>query len=105
MEHQEFVNNFGFGTWVHYIVTYNNDTKKDGYHGEVYFNGEVHPDAFKWNGPFSPMNGYDGRLELGSFQLGEDWWGIANMSMDDLIIWEEEIPCDDALRLYQAYNA
>ena len=96
----DFEESFGFGVWVHYTITY-----KAGAGVEVYLNGEVHPELQKWVGSWWQANtqDYDGRLEIGNYFVGTS---RARMSflMDDLIIWEEQISCDDAFRLYKAYH-
>ena len=108
LELDDFISIFGFGTWVHYAISYKFESHTAGsnVNMEIYFNGEVLPKAWKWTEPWSEANlhDYDGDLELGVFELGNYWWATGNMMLDDLIIWEVQLPCDDAYRLYQAYN-
>ncbi len=107
MNHNNFVSLYGFGMWVHYIVTYKANSGIDENNVEVYFNGQVqYGNSWKHTTSWYHDNtlDYDGRLELGLSQLGNPYWAPGNMDLDDLIIWERQIPCDDAFRLYQAYN-
>ncbi len=105
MDRHDFEESFGFGIWVHYIITYKYGSGKYINNIEVYYNGEVHSKSWKYIGTWWDANtaDYNGNLELGVSTLG-GIWKTSNMCMDDLIIFEEEIPCDDAFRLYQAYN-
>ena len=100
----KFEASFGFGVWVHYIITYKYGADKYVNGMEVYFNGQVHPETSKTVSTWWADNtlDYNGNLQLGTITLGH-LWKTANMYMDDLIIFEEEIPCDDAYRLYNAY--
>ncbi len=100
----DFVSTYGFGTWVHCIMTHKMVNTGNNMH--VYINGESRLTEEKWTQgwPVANTQDYDGNLQLGTMDLGDNWWGTANIQVDDLIIWEEQIPCDDALRLYLAYN-
>ena len=73
---------------------------------ELFINGETHPNVFKWSqsGRTEFTQGYDGNLELGVNAIGDTSWQTGNIMIDDLIVWEEQLPCDDVYRLYQAYN-
>ncbi len=105
MDQQDFEESFGFGIWVHYIIAYRYGSGKYINNIEVYHNGEVHPKSSKYILTWWDANtaDYNGNMELGVAYLGGTSL-TANMCMDDLIIFEEEIPCDDAYRLYNAYN-
>ncbi len=100
----KFEASFGFGIWVHYIITYKYGADKYKNNIEAYFNGQVHPEATKsvstWWGPNTAD--YNGNLQLGTLII-DDVYNTSNVCMDDLIIFEEEIPCDDAYILYNAY--
>ncbi len=104
-DRQDFEESFGYGIWVHYIITYKAGAGIFGNNVQVYFNGEVHPKLQKWVAPWWQANtqDYDGRLEIGTYFLGGGG-SKSSIAMDDLIIWEEQISCDDALRLYQTYQ-
>ncbi len=104
LDRTDFEESFGYGIWVHYIITYKAGAGIFGNNVQVYFNGEINPKSWKWVGSWPEANtqDYDGRLEIGNYFLGGGW-ATPNIRMDDLIIWEEQISCDDAFRLYQAY--
>ena len=105
LNENDFVSSYGgFGTWVHFIITYK--VLDVGDNMEVYINGEVDTAQWRLTKPWSTANteDYDGNLQLGLFELGNYWWATANIKLDELIIWEEQLPCDDAFRLYQSYN-
>ena len=102
MDYTDFLQTFGFNIWVHYIVTYKYEGP--GINMKVYFNGEISATVWTYIKPWTNGLNFDGRLELGLIELDDPYWGTGHMKFDDLIIWEEEIPCDDAFRLYQAYN-
>ncbi len=105
LDQQDFEESFAFGIWVHYIITYKFGAGIFGNNVELYLNGEVHDKSFKWTGPWPEANtaDYDGRLEVGHYFLGT-LGGEGNIRLDDLVIWEEQISCDDAYRLYHAYD-
>ena len=73
---------------------------------EVYINGRIESRLLKYTIPWNNANtqDYDGNLQLGSISVGDYHWAPGNMIMDDLVIWEQELSCDDAFRLYLAYN-
>ena len=102
----DFTSEYGFGTWVHYIITYKYDAESNENNVEVYFNGEVQVKVQKRVGAWSNPNlqDYNGNLQLGTYYVGSYDKNPGNMALDELIIWEEEFSCDDAVRLYQAYN-
>ena len=104
LDANDFTMEYGFNVWVHYTVTY----RYNGYNNnmQVYFNGEIPKNAWKYVGSWHETNDldYDGHLEVGVIHLGNPYWGTGDMMIHDLIVWEEQLPCDDVYRLYQAYN-
>ncbi len=91
------------GTWVHYTVTFK--FTSPGTNLQLYINGETHPDTYRWYQSGQAITpGYNGNLELGVNSIGDTSWQTGHIMIDDLIIWEEQLPCDDVYRLYQAYN-
>ncbi len=104
---QDFVHLYGFGNWVHYVITYKYvglETKND---MAVYFNGKVNGHTGRWHGTQkrnTTTQYYNGNMELGLREPGNPNDDTPNMKLDDLIIWQEQLTCDDVFRLYQAYN-
>ncbi len=103
----DFQANYGHDVWVHYILTYKYDGTNAGNNMELYINGKVDPAAWKNTGPWPQANTADfsGTLDLGAFYTGSQWWGTGNLKMDELIIFEEQLPCEDTIKLYEAYQS
>ena len=107
MDDTVFQTKYGSGIWVHYILTYKFDGTNLGNNMELYINGEV--DSSVWENANSwPSNqpneaDFSGSLDLGAFYTGNQWWGTGHLKMDELIIFEEQLPCEDAYKLYEAY--
>ncbi len=47
--------------------------------------------------------GFSGTLELGNLAPNSNW-ALGTLFMDELMIWENVLTCDDILRLYQSYS-
>ncbi len=84
--------------------------RSDGIHAEnnmhVYMNGQLRPETeVEGNWPASELpklRGVSSTLELGNY-ASSTGWALGTMWMDELMIYEEELPCDDILRLYHGY--
>ena len=95
-----------------FVVPYNNflqcryNGTDTGSNLHVYMNGILRPEDEvnkNWAGSSLPKTeGFSGTLELGSYQPGIGQ-PSGNMWVDEFLIFEEELPSDDVLRLYQAY--
>ena len=74
---------------------------------QVYINGQLRPEAeieSDWYASELPKAaGFSSTLELGQIEPGQTW-APGTMWMDELLIWQEKLPCDDVLRLYHAYQ-
>ncbi len=72
----------------------------------IYVNGNLRPEVEieeDWTLDGLPKSaGFSGSLELGRFSLG-DTVTLGTMSLDEILIWEEELLGDDIIRLYHAY--
>ena len=99
----QFLADYGFGTWVHYIITYRFDGT--GNNMEVYVNGVARPKTEKtFTNTWSHANtrGSDGEVNAGHRFLGA-CSECGYHKIDEIIIFEEQIPAADAYRLYTAY--
>ena len=89
-----------------YSFTYRFDGIKTDNNMNVYMNGELRPEAEVeeyWPATQLPKEwGFSGTMELGNL-APHTGWALGSMWMDELLIYEEELPCDDILRLYHAY--
>ena len=72
----------------------------------VYMNGQLRPEfegEDYWPETQLPKTaGFSETLELGNLAPNSNW-ALGTMFMDELMIWQEVLPCDDVLRLYQSY--
>ncbi len=72
----------------------------------MYMNGRLRPDeAIEKDWPSNELPksaGFSGSLELGRYAVGNTW-AAGSMLMDELLIWQEVLSCDDVLRLYHGY--
>ncbi len=102
----DFMTNFGYNTWHHYVITYMYDGSNNGNNMEAFIDGLLRPDSGKITqagfdeGPNTAN--YDGRLQLGVYLLDSNAYR-GNMKMDDILIWERKISSEDVKRLYEAY--
>ncbi len=105
LSRDDFMQEYGFGNWVHYVITYKYVAGSGKNDLEVYFNGEIQEKVQKKmsNWMYANTEDYNGNLQLGSAYVS-NYDTTGNMAFDDLIIWEEQLPCDDVFRLYQAYK-
>ncbi len=102
----DFLADFGYNTWHHYVVTYKYDGINNGTNMDAFINGIRRPDTEKSAeaGFYGGDNteDYDGRLQLGVYWIGHDT-ARGNMKMDEILIWERKISAEDVMRLYEAY--
>ncbi len=97
----EFMANYGFNVWVHYVFVYKYDGP--GTEIDIYMDGVVQSCVKDSNGPSSRPNSNTGILEIGTTFLGMQ--GLeANMKMDEFLVWETVLSADDIQRLSQAYD-
>ena len=69
----------------------------------VYVNGELRPEVeVEGDWPQANTADFSASLELGRFSIGHTY-ASSTMLMDEFLIWEEQLPCDDIKRLYQSY--
>ncbi len=106
LDEADFQINYGHDVWVHYMITYKFDGTNAGNNMELYINGKVEAAAWKTIDPWPQANNADfsGTLNLGAFYTGYQGWATGNLKLDELIIFEEQLPCEDAIKLYQAYQ-
>ena len=71
---------------------------------DAYLDGKIRPQSEKVTTNIgTPWSGtHDGRLDVGHYYVNVENSNSANMQMDELFIWETELSCDDAIRLYNA---
>ncbi len=70
---------------------------------DLYLNGAARPDGEKHTGSVGLTNSnFSATVELGHYEVGR-WWNHGTMAMDELLIWEEQLPCDDVIRLFYSY--
>ncbi len=100
---QNFLNNYGYGHWFHFALAYRFNGTSLGNNMAVYLNGIARPDREKKVLDSSHSPGYDGGLELGHKQLGQDK-DYGNILMDEVIIWEEMLTHEEITSLYEAYQ-
>ncbi len=73
----------------------------------VYMNGHLRPEL-EIGGSW-PINelpkaaNFSATLELGRYAVGNSW-SAGSMVMDELLIFQDELPCDDILRLNHNYS-
>ena len=99
---QTFLDNYGYGSWVHYVLAYRFNGSSLGNNMDVYLNGIARPDSEKRVTAWSGTTGHDGGLELGHAHLGKSA-GYASVLMDEIIIWEEMLTPEKIVLLYEAY--
>ncbi len=94
-----------FNTWIHYVFTYKFNQMINVSRLAGYLNGKPRPDSEKFTDSWYVSNNddYDGRLHIGHYYVNDDTHYSGNMQFDELIIFEQELPCDDVFRLYEAY--
>ncbi len=66
--------------------------------GQLASTGEYEDDWFGSN-----TQDFSATLVLGKNTLDSNW-AAGTMWMDELLIFEEELPCDDILKLYHGYQ-
>ncbi len=69
---------------------------------ELYLNGNVRPDSERSILALGGSDPTDGRLDIGHMEL-DSTNDIGNIWMDELIIWEIQLPAEYVIKLYQAY--
>ena len=102
-----FLSNYGYNVWVHYVITYkfNQSVNINANSMKVYLNGIDRPAGEKsvlhsW--AKNNTEDYNGNLEIGHHLITNSG-AVGNMKMDELMIWEEELPQSDVETLYNAY--
>ncbi len=90
---------YGFNTWIHFVFTFKYGTSID-----LYLNGMARPNTEKSSRRGSGVGNAVGTLIVGATYIGQSNGYEAKMKMDELIIWEEWIDAEDAMRLYHAYT-
>ena len=69
----------------------------------VYVNGQLRPEVeVEGDWPEANPANFSASLELGRFLIGSTL-ASGTVLMDELLIWEVQLPCDDVIRLYQSY--
>ncbi len=60
---------------------------------------------WKHTAPWEDENTADssGHLQLGAFELSNYYWATGWMMLDELVIWEQKLSCDDVYTLFNAY--
>ena len=96
----KFLSDFSLKTWNHFVLTYkNNDIN-------LYINGVPRPDSEKINAQYPVDNGqdYHGILSIGRVYVNLDGPNfMGNVKIDEVFVWERELPYYDVIRLYDAY--
>ena len=98
-----FLDNYGYGKWVHYIFQYHFNATNPGNNMNIYLNGEARPDSEKYVQAWSGTPGQDGDFELGHVHVGQNS-KYGNIMVDEIFIWEEMLTHEQIVRLYQAYD-
>ncbi len=99
-----FHSNYGYGKWVHYVITYKYENGSTVNNMGVYLDGVARPNSEKSSPSPYPVTdpGYHGKLDIAHQFVGEDSL-VADIKMDELIIWEEQLSECDAIRLFHGY--
>ncbi len=99
----DFETEYSYNMWIHYAVTYKFETNQTPLL-EVYLDGKVRPDSEKSTSSvpaYSDAN--TGSLDLSRQHTGTNAGDDANMMLDELIIWQEMLSCEDVIHLYEGY--
>ena len=93
MAHDDFKNNYGFGKWWHYTMTYYFDGYALGNNMEVYVNGISRPESEKH---YVSLGGINIEVNSGDLQISKNYINDVdgddtNMELDEVIIWEVKL--------------
>ncbi len=70
----------------------------------LYVNGDPRPGSEEQHSSYLPnTNQSSATIELGHFFVNSTF-GPGTVDIDELFIWEEELPCDDIIRLFEKYT-
>ena len=97
-----FLENYTFGTWIHYVLRYKFDGSNLGNNMNINLNGIPRPDSEKSIGNWVGTPGQDGRVELGRKHLNQNS-NPGNIMMDEIKIYEHILTAEQAEYLYYSY--
>ncbi len=98
---QTFLAEHGYNVWVHFVMTHK--MHGTGTNINIYLNGVVRPDSEKLGtGSANYIIGYNGNLEIGNTKIGQADQ-VGRIIMDELVIYEHEMPAEDVWNLYNIY--
>ncbi len=103
IDKQIFLDNYGYGNWVHYVFQYRFNGSNLGNNMNVYLNGVARPDNEKSFQAWPGTHGHDGDFELGHVHVRQNS-KYGNIMVDEIIIWEEMLTQEQVLQLYEAYD-
>ncbi len=83
-------------------MNFRNDICINRHNTNLYIDGIARPDSEKGTQTPPPTDPRNDRLQIGNTFL--DGVGYGNIWMDELIIWQQQIPPEDVIKLYQAYQ-
>ncbi len=97
-----FLENYGYGSWFHYLWRYKFDNNSLGNNMNLNLNGVARPESEKSLSGWGGTPEHDGRLDLAHGKVNENI-KHANIMMDEIKIWQEMLTEEQAEYVYYAY--